>query len=185
MKLNKKFNEIFSNLNIKESEKYKLLFFFNKLYTKKINNETFILSILKSFIIIISDDEKKIYFCISFLKKLLECDDKLIHDFEKIYNDFYNNIKIENDIIIEKIIFYTLGFFENFVNLPSKFVFNVYYKILFSLKRLIKNNINVKFNTYILLLKEVKILLLNGNKNISDVLNLCNKNIDLIDKYIV
>ena len=184
MKLNKKFNEIFNSLSIKESDKYKLLFFFNKLYTKKIKSESFILCILKSFIIIISDNNNNIFFCISFLKKLLECEDSLINNFEKIYDDIYNNIKLENDIIIEKIIFVTLNFFEKFINVSSKFIFNVYFKIIYSLKRLLKNNINVKFNTYILLLNEVKILLLNGNKNISDVVNLCNKNIDLIDKYI-
>ena len=36
MKLNKKFNEIFSNLNIKETEKYKLLFFSINYIQKKL-----------------------------------------------------------------------------------------------------------------------------------------------------
>ena len=186
MKFNDKFNKIFDSLNIINANKNKLLFYLTNLDKKIKNNSDIILCIIKSVIMIISTNINNVSFCIIYLKKLIKFDTILINKITKIYDETYNNFNLDNDIMIEKIIFHTMFFFETFINKDINFVFNVYYNILYSLKNLIKKNINLQFNTYILLLNETRFMLLKNNKyNISDILKLCNNNINIINKYIV
>jgi hypothetical protein len=184
MKFNDKFNKIFDSLNIMNVNKNKLLFYLTNLDKKIKNNSDIILCIIKSVIMIISTDVNNVDFCIIYLKKLIHCDIILINKILKIYNNTYYNFNIDNDVMIEKIIFHTMFFFETFIDKDINFVFNIYYNILYSLKKLIKKNINLQFNTYILLLNESKLMLLKNN-NVNDILSLCNDNINIINKYIV
>ena len=113
MILNDKINNLFNKLNINKKNKLEIFSNMDKLSNKYSINNNFILNIIKSFIILLSFNNKKIFFCRKFLLDLLNLDKEIFENLLK----FFSKISLDNidiyDTMIEKLIIHTSSFFIN------------------------------------------------------------------------
>lgn len=189
MIINDKINNLFNKLNINKNDKLEIFSNLYKLSNKYSINNNFLLNIVKSFIILLSFNKKKILFCRMFLDNLLNVDNKIFEDIIK----FYNKISLDNidiyDTMIEKLIIHTSSFFIDLNFIKTNFIFKIWLNIVNNCNKLIKKIKIIKMKSYILLLNEIRFFLVNNKINKEDktlykVNDICYNNIKIINKYI-
>jgi hypothetical protein len=189
MIINDKINNFFDKLKVNKNHKLEIFSNIDKLSNKYSINNNFILNIIKSFIILLSFNKKKILFCRIFLDNLLNLDNKIFEDVIK----FFNKISLDNidiyDTMIEKLIIHTSSFFIYLNFIKRNLLFKIWLNIVNNCNKLIKKIKIIKMKSYILLLNEIRIFLKNykskkEDKTLYKVNEICYNNIKIINKYI-
>lgn len=168
LKLKEKFEDIFIEI-IKDNEKsFELLKLFDKLYTKNIFKENFILCIIKSSIIILSYNLDNYDVIFNTTKELFLISKNIICDYKEIINfiDFSNENKI-SDVLIDKIVFNTVDFLKLFYNKNIKLGLNLLYEVLLNTFKIKKIDKEVRVKFYLKFIRESIKIIKNPNNNSS------------------
>ena len=168
LKLKEKFGDIFIEIIKDNGKSLELLKLFDKLFTKNIFKENFIIYLIKSSIIILSynlDNYEVIY---KTTKELFQLPKNVIQDYKEIINfiNFSNDNKI-SDVLIDKIVFSTLEFLKLFYNNNIKLGLNLLYEILLNTFKIKKIDKEVRVKFYLKFVRESIKIIKNPNNNSS------------------
>lgn len=168
LKLKEKFGDIFIEIIKDNGKSLELLKLFDKLFTKNIFKENFIIYLIKSSIIILSynlDNYEVIY---KTTKELFQLPKNVIQDYKEIINfiNFSNDNKI-SDVLIDKIVFSTLEFLKLFYNNNIKLGLNLLYEILLNTFKIKKIDKEVRIKFYLKFIRESIKIIKNPNNNSS------------------
>lgn len=168
LKLKEKFGDIFIEI-IKDNEKSKeLLKLIDKLYTKNIFREDFILYLIKSSILVLSYKLDNYDIIFSTLNEFFYLSKNLIEDFKDIIS--YINFSNENmisDILVDKIVFNTIDFMKLFNNKDLKLGLNLLYEIILNTFKIKKIDHEIRGKFYLKFINESIKIIKNPNNNSS------------------
>ena len=185
MDLNRQFGELFDKILSSNKHRIKLFKLISKLNKEDILNNNLTLLLIKSFILIFSENPEKIKICIKLLKELNNCDIELKMDIKNFIIKLHSkNNLIINDDKIEKIIFKTFKTLEKIYNICPNQVYLIWNQIIFSINKLKKIKNQLKIDIYLKLLDESNLILdKHDSKSFLKILDLCVNLNKIINEY--
>ena len=155
LNLNQKFGKIFFQIIKDEDKKDKFLNLIDKLYIEKYFKEEFILCLIKASILILSYKINYLETFYSILENIFLLDKIMKDDLREIINSInYSNQYNFPDVLLDKIVFSTIDFLNNFYPSDMKLGINLLYEIILNTKKIKKIDYITRSKFYLKFVKE-------------------------------
>jgi hypothetical protein len=187
MDLNKQFAELFDNILTSNKYRKKILKLIQKYYDINLINLDFTLCLIKSLILILSEEPNKCKFLFKILKLLDNSSIITKNNIKELINmiDFTLEKKLLDDDV-ENIILFTLKLLKILYTYCKDQTFSILYQITNSILKIKKIKMKIKIFIYIKLVNESIIIIKEyKTKSYLKIVELCGNIYKLINEYLL